>query len=245
MKTENRFRVGIYIDGYNLYYGGKTLFPRGNWKWLDVRKLVCSQFPRHEPWGDAEVKRVLYFTSEVTNSPETLRRQQAYLEALRIHDSVDYIVYGKFKSFKDENYAVTGHYTKFKKVSMAIDPLPNEDWVQLDSENFIKVSHQRNEEKGSDVNLASHLLIDLLTDQLDAAVVVSNDADLAYPISYARTRIPVGVINPRGGKTAGDLKGSPSDGVGDHWWYSLKAEDFLAAQLPDNVEGVTRPETWN
>ena len=103
---------------------------------------------------------------------------------------------------------------------------------------------RRNEEKGSDVNMASHLLIDLLTNKLDGAIIVTNDSDFAYPISFAREKVPVGVINPRGIKTNTTLKGSPTYGVGNHWWYSLKAEDFLAAQLPDNVEGVFRPESW-
>lgn len=44
----------------------------------------------------------------------------------------------------------------------------------------------RREEKGSDVNVASHLLIDVLTERVDAAVVISNDSDLAYPVAYAR-----------------------------------------------------------
>ncbi|BAK36837.1 hypothetical protein MLP_38230 [Microlunatus phosphovorus NM-1] len=43
----------------------------------------------------------------------------------------------------------------------------------------------RREEKGSDVNVASHLLIDLLTDAVDPAAVISDDSDLAYPIAFA------------------------------------------------------------
>ena len=41
----------------------------------------------------------------------------------------------------------------------------------------------RREEKGSDVNVASHLLIDVLTDAVDAAMVFSIDSDLAYPVA--------------------------------------------------------------
>jgi hypothetical protein len=54
------------------------------------------------------------------------------------------------------------------------------------------VSHR--EEKGSDVNVASHLLVDVLTDVVDAAIVISNDSDLDFPVSYARTRVPVGLL---------------------------------------------------
>jgi hypothetical protein len=42
-------RVGVYVDGYNLYYGGRSLCGRGRpgWRWLDLRalsaRLVQSQ----------------------------------------------------------------------------------------------------------------------------------------------------------------------------------------------------------
>jgi uncharacterized LabA/DUF88 family protein len=239
-----KLRIGIYIDGFNLYYGGNTLVGNSSWKWLDVRKLVQNHLPSFDPWTSGEIIRVIYSTAEVTKPPETLQRQQAYIEALRVSGSVDHVVYGKYKTYKDENFAALGYYTNFKKVELPSDPLPAELWFKLDSENLVVVSHERKEEKGSDVNLASHLLIDLLTNKLDAAVIVTNDTDLAYPIKYARELIPVGVINPRGSKTPTDLKGAPADGVGNHWWYTLKAEDLLCAQLPEEFEGLKRPQEW-
>src|ERR1019366_7356322 len=141
MSFENPLRIAVYIDGFNLYFGGKVLVPDGSWKWLDVRKLIESHLPKFAPWNNYEITRVLYFTAEVTDSPETLRRQQAYRQALRISGSVDYVIFGKFKSYKDENYAVTGYYTKYKKVNMPKDPLPDEPWVRIDAENYIRVSH--------------------------------------------------------------------------------------------------------
>ena len=47
------------------------------------------------------------------------------------------------------------------------------------------ISYANREEKGSDVNVAAHLLVDVLTGVVDAAVVVSNDSDLEFPVSYA------------------------------------------------------------
>lgn len=237
-------RIGVYIDGFNLYYGGNNLVGNPSWKWLDVRQLVQNHLPSSSPWSSGQIIRVVYSTAEVTKPVETLYRQQAYIEALRISGSVDHVVYGKYKTYKDENYAALGFYTKFKRVSLASDPLPGELWFNLDSENQVVVSHERKEEKGSDVNLASHLLIDLLTDKLDAAVVITNDTDLAFPISYARQLVPVGLINPRGTKTPTDLKGAPTEGVGNHWWYTLKAEDLLSAQLPEEFAGMRRPSEW-
>jgi uncharacterized LabA/DUF88 family protein len=237
-------RIGVYIDGFNLYYGGNKLVGNSSWKWLDVRKLVQDHLPASEPWLSGEIIRVVYSTAEVTKPAETLQRQQAYIEALRVSGSVDHVVYGKYKTYQDQNFAALGYYSKFKRVSLPSDPLPKELWFSLDSDNLVVVSHERKEEKGSDVNLASNLLIDLLTDKLDAAVVITNDTDLAFPINYSRQLVPVGLINPRGSKTPTDLKGSPTEGVGNHWWYTLKAEDLLSAQLPDEFEGLTRPGQW-
>jgi hypothetical protein len=94
------------------------------------------------------------------------------------------------------------------------------------------VSVARREEKGSDVNVATHLLLDVLTSNVDAALVISNDSDLRLPVLEARARVPVGLVNPTKNYPAGALNGSPSDGVGGHWWYQLTPADLYAAQLP-------------
>jgi phosphohistidine swiveling domain-containing protein len=56
----------------------------------------------------------------------------------------------------------------------------------------------REEEKGSDVNLAAHLIDDAHRGEFEVAVVISNDSDLTTPIELV-TRdlgLPVGVVNP-------------------------------------------------
>jgi uncharacterized LabA/DUF88 family protein len=57
----------------------------------------------------------------------------------------------------------------------------------------------KTEEKGSDVNLAAHLLRDGFTNDFDVAVVVSNDSDLLEPIRIVQAELgkPVGVLNPQ------------------------------------------------
>jgi hypothetical protein len=54
------------------------------------------------------------------------------------------------------------------------------------------------EEKGTDVNLATHLLLDGFDQDYEQAVVVSNDSDLAFPIKMVREKfgISVGIVNP-------------------------------------------------
>lgn len=56
----------------------------------------------------------------------------------------------------------------------------------------------KTEEKGSDVNLATYLLLDAFRHDCDLAVVVSNDSDLEAPIRtvMADLGVPVGLLNP-------------------------------------------------
>lgn len=56
----------------------------------------------------------------------------------------------------------------------------------------------RTEEKGSDVNLASYLLLDAFRGDCETTIVVSNDADLKAPIEIVKDElsIPAGVLQP-------------------------------------------------
>jgi len=56
----------------------------------------------------------------------------------------------------------------------------------------------KTEEKGSDVNLATYLLLDACRGDCDVAVVVTNDSDLKEPITIVREDLgmTVGVVNP-------------------------------------------------
>ncbi len=57
----------------------------------------------------------------------------------------------------------------------------------------------KTEEKGTDVNLATHLLHDAHMNRYDAAVLISNDSDLTEPLRIVRRELNkmVGLINPR------------------------------------------------
>ena len=69
------------------------------------------------------------------------------------------------------------------------------------------------EEKGSDVNLASYLLLDGFENDYEMAVVISNDSDLQLPIRMTRTKLgkQLGVIDPSN-KTSFELRKAAS-------WY--------------------------
>ncbi len=56
----------------------------------------------------------------------------------------------------------------------------------------------KTEEKGSDVNLAVHLLNDGYKNEYEVAALITNDSDLAEAVRVVRQELslPVGVVNP-------------------------------------------------
>jgi hypothetical protein len=160
--------TNVYIDGFNLYYGAVKGTPR---KWLDLAALCARLFPRNE------ISRIRYFTAIVDARPPDLHqpvRQQTYLRALHTIPSLS-VHLGSFRT---------------RPVRMAlvhpprVGPRTAEVW--------------KTEEKGSDVNLASYLLLDAFRGDCEVAIVVSNDADLKEPIAIAKNElgVTVGVVNP-------------------------------------------------
>jgi hypothetical protein len=241
-------RVGIYIDGYNLYYGARGLCGRGTpgWRWLDLRALAARVVGRVS-WPGATIHRVVYCTAMVdaVTSQSAALDQEIYLKALIEAKSVDHVAYGRYVS--------RVRFAPLAVRSPAGKPqLVRPDWpiTLRDSagnaipDAIFMASYAHREEKGTDVNVASHLLVDVLTKEVDAAVVVSNDSDLAYPVAFARTRVPVGLVNPSRSYLAGALRGKPTDGVGRHWWQQLSAADLRACQLPNPCSTFRLPAGW-
>lgn len=243
-------RVGVYIDGYNLYYGGRRLMGgpgRQGWKWLDLRCLTETVVALRSGWSDAHVTRVVYCTAPIdgATNADGARDQNVYLRALRSAGAVDKIEKGRYiNKVISRPLAVKGP-TGVPMIATAAWPVMVQDMNSqpVSAARFV-VSVAHREEKGTDVNVASHLLLDLLHQRITAAVVISNDSDLAFPVAQARELVPVGVINPSPNPTAGALRGQRRDGVGRHWWYKLTPSDLIAAQLPEQVGMLTKPKGW-
>lgn len=181
----------------------------------------------------------------VTN-PSAHVDQDVYLKALRATGSVDWIEYGNYVA-RTKNALVATEDPKTRRpiIHRSKWPLMIRDQKGQDVPNAsFMVQYLHLEEKGSDVNLASHLLLDVMTGAVDAVVIMSNDSDLAFPIRAVRERVPVGLVNPGGGYLAGDLKGEQTDGVGNHWWWKLKGSMYLQHQLADPAGRYTRPKGW-
>jgi uncharacterized LabA/DUF88 family protein len=239
----------VYIDGFNLYYGGRGLCGKGvaGWRWLDLRALADRLVVTRSTWTGATIDRVVYCTAVISgaDNPVGNLEQDAYLRALRRSHTTDRVELGNYVHRVTRSPLATADRNGRPILTHPGGPLMIKDAAGQDNPAALfMVSTARREEKGSDVNVASHLLIDVLEHRIDAAVVISNDSDLKFPVQAARQRVPVGTVNPSRSHTAGKLRGSPADGVGNHWWYQLTAADFRACQLPDPAAGVQKPTPW-
>ena len=158
----------VYVDGFNLYYGAVKDAP---YKWLNIRRLCELLLPAYS------IARIKYFTARVSarkDDPDKPTRQQIYLRALRTLPDLE-IVYGSFLSHD---------------VMLPLAEPP------AGGPRFARVT--RTEEKGSDVNIAAHLVFDAHQHDFTAAVLVTNDSDLLEPIRIVRheLRLDVGILNP-------------------------------------------------
>jgi hypothetical protein len=242
-------RVGVYVDGFNLYYGARGLCGRGTpgWRWLDLLALAADLVARRTSWAGAVIDRVVYCTARIDGAanPSGHADQDVYLKALRASGSADHIEYGTYVSrVKTAPLAVKDSRGRPSLVGPAWPVMIQDGSGQPVSGAVFMVSYANREEKGSDVNVAAHLLLDVLGRQVDAALVISNDSDLRFPVEQARRRVPVGVINPSRNYLAGDLRGNPAEGAGRHWWVRLTAADLRTHQLPDPVGPYRRPSGW-
>ena len=227
-------RVGVYVDGFNLYYGARTSCGRGRagWRWLDLRGLSESLAQR---WTGASVACIVYCTARISgaDNPSGAADQDVYLKALRATNSVDEIEYGSYVSRVKQAPLATADSKGRPVLTRSTPPVLIKDAADANVRDVVfMVSHARREEKGSDVNVAAHLLLDVLQQNVQGAVVISNDSDLRLPIVEARKRVPVGLVNPSPNFLAGDLRGNPTDGVGGHWWHQLRKADLSPTSCP-------------
>ena len=242
-------RVGIYVDGYNLYYGGRGICGRGvpGWRWLDVRAMASAAITARSGWTPATTSRVVFCTARIKgrSNVSSQHDQDTYLRALVQSGSVDHIELGAYVERTSTAPLATADRRGRPVISSANWPIMIRDAGGSDVPGAtFMASVARREEKGSDVNVASHLLVDVLTGKVDAAVVVSNDSDLRMPVDVARQHVPVGLINPTKGYPAGSLSSDPAVGAGRHWWYQLRSSDFFSHQLPPVIGRLHRPAGW-
>lgn len=208
-----RPRTSVYIDAFNLYFGALKRTP---YRWLDLEALCRAYLPGND------IVSIKYFTAKVSargNDPQQPVRQQAYLRAISTLPTVS-VIYGHYLS----------HVVSARLASSPDSGSP-----------YVKII--KTEEKGSDVNLATHLLHDAHLNRFDIAVVVSNDSDLLEPIKLVRQELnkTVGVLNPHK---------NPSRAILPHvdFYKSIRRGALEQCQLPDMLMDskgtIRKPVGW-
>lgn len=205
--------ANIYVDGFNLYYGCLKDTP---YRWLDLAKLCGLLVPSHT------INKIRYFTAPLlrrAENPGQLQRQQIYLRALQTAPNLS-IHYGYFLP---------------STVTMRLEhPLP-------DGTTTARVV--RTEEKGTDVSIASHLLMDAFDHNCDMVVVISNDSDLIPAIQLVKERfgLTVWILNPHPKRSwaLADI----SD-----FYRTIRRGPLSASLFPDRMQDAngafTKPPGW-
>jgi uncharacterized LabA/DUF88 family protein len=138
-------------------------------KWLVLSALAVALRP-------SDLTSIRYFTAKVRPipNPGSRVRQRLYLKLL------------------EQLPNLTIHYGTFST---------NPVWMPLTAPppgGHHVAQVWKTEEKGSDVNLATFLLLDGMDHLYDEAIVISGDSDLVAPVREANHRYgPVHVLNPR------------------------------------------------
>jgi hypothetical protein len=212
--ARSRPRANVYVDGFNLYYGA---LKNTRYKWLDLDALFRRILPGYD------IQRIRYFSARVSGragNPQAPSRQGIYLRALRTLPNVTIHL---------------GHFlTSEVSMPLAYPPATGPRTVKV-----IKT-----EEKGSDVNLATYLLVDAMRGDCDVAAVVSNDSDLCEPIRIVQQElgVPVGLLNPHPRPSQTLLSLKPA------FVRPIRSGPLSASQFPavmtDAKGKFTRPSAW-
>jgi hypothetical protein len=216
-------RTNVYVDGFNLYYGS---LKGTSYKWLDLLALSKALLPKER------INRVRYFSAQVSGrqDPGAPARQESYLRALRTLPGVS-VHLGTFLSH-DKSMPLAGAPVGRSE--------PGIVYLNPGGKKYAWVT--KTEEKGSDVNLATYLLLDAFDHDFDLAVVISNDSDLAEPIKLVRQRFgTVGVVCPHQVPTK-KLTDAASWHIKLYKSYLAKAQ--LPSSLTDAIGTFSKPLEW-
>ncbi|MGA8872642.1 MAG: NYN domain-containing protein [Candidatus Acidiferrales bacterium] len=202
----------------NVYIDGFNLYygavKNSPFKWLDLGALCRRMLP-----GDT-IQSIEYFTAIVSArpyDPGMPMRQQMYIRALRTIPNLT-ISFGHFLTHS-ARMVLTGTIP------------PKKVWVD------------KTEEKGSDVNIAAHLLHDAFRGRFEVAVLVTNDSDLLEPVRIVRQEfnLPVGILNPHQHHSAA-LKTQAT------FMKRIRQSDVAACQFPavmKHAKGTFhKPTAW-
>lgn len=236
--------TNVYVDGFNLYHGLKEVVARSkapgssepSWRWLDLEALAARIAPRDE------IHRVRYFTARVTSpdyDPQLRQRQQAYIRALSTLPSLT-VHYGQF-TVQTKRMPLAAPVSRKRQRALAALGFD----LRRHQDGKCSVEVLRTEEKGSDVNLATYLVVDAFRGDFEKALVVSNDTDLCEPIRIVveELKLPVIVVNPRGYRQPAAALQKVATETRQLRIAAVEQTQF-APSLTDARGTITRPPSW-
>ncbi|MHB0968836.1 MAG: NYN domain-containing protein [Thermoanaerobaculia bacterium] len=209
-----KLRANVYVDGFNLYY---RALRQTRCNWLDLNALANLYLPQYD------VRVIKYFTAIVDPSPwdpDQQARQLTYIRALGTLPNVE-IYRGSFLT-RPKNAPCAENWNKgvYKPLQVI-----------------------KTEEKGSDVNLATHLLCDGFRDRFDIAAVISSDTDLEEPLRVVKEELNKGVVLLHPSKYASRNLAKYATAI-----RRIRAGALRHAQFPDELTDATgsfrKPPSW-
>jgi len=192
-------------------------------RWLNPVDLIGRVFARNQ------IIATKYFTAKVRalpSNPDQPIRQMIFWRALQTLPNLE-IIEGDFRTRKI--------------MAAVVSPPPS----------YIEVF--KTEEKGSDVNLATHMLVDGFRNRYECAIVISGDSDLVTPIRMVRDNLvkPVGVLNPQrlsGPNCRPERKSAGLQQAATFYKKGITWAQLQGAQFPSPMTDANgtfhKPPTW-
>ena len=214
--------TNVYIDGFNLYRG---CIRNSAYKWLDVSALCTALLPGHT------INKIRYFTARIrpySHDKDAPNRQQTYLRAIDTLPQVTLHTEGRYVA---RTQLLPQYPFAYR------DPNLAPQMVQV----------RRMEEKRTDVDIASYLLLDCFADDFDEAVVITNDSDLITPIQVVKTQFGkrIGVINPHPPSgMSGALIKAASYSVREINKSVLAKSQFPPIVINSHGKAINKPPSW-
>jgi uncharacterized LabA/DUF88 family protein len=218
-------RTIVYIDGFNLYY---RALKGTSHKWLDLEALSLASLP-----ANLIIVGINYYTARVSGrvDPDAPKSQHAYLRAISTKPLVK-IHYGRFlTNQKWAGLAPPVPSLKPDPTTLTIvpDPIVAKVW--------------KTEEKGSDVNLAAHLVKDAFSKAFDEAAILTNDTDLCEPMRIVKDEfgLPVTLLTPD------DTPHKSLCDVATHIRHIkpyIGPSQFAAILMATNGKKIVKPVDW-
>ena len=210
----------VYIDGFNLYYG-ITSKGWNQYKWLDLISFSQTLIPI-----DHQLCQVRYFTSRITGDTEKHNRQQKYINAIILHSGmmID-IKYGNYKKFDSHC-----KYCQSRPVYC----------LKCGNE------YSKHNEKKTDVNVTTAMLLDCFEKRTDCIILVSGDSDYETPLLEINRHFPgvqkIVAFPPK--------RRNPSLYKCCDQYFDITENSFKNCLLPNpvispiNGKKITKPSEW-